>query len=90
MKRIRTIQQAAAEILEADPGTAIHEYAIRQLVISGACPSFKRGRKFLLDFDLLLSILSGETVTKQPEAPAPGNFFQNNVRKIGGNANAYK
>lgn len=83
MKRIRTIQAAAAEILELDPGTAIHEYAIRQLVISGACPSFKRGRKFLLDFDLLLSILSGESATKQPEAPAPGNYTATKMRRIG-------
>lgn len=86
MKRIRTIQAAAAEILELDPGTAIHEYAIRQLVISGACPSIKRGRKYLLDFDLLLSILSGETVINsiQPEAPAPGNFSPVKMRRIGG------
>ena len=89
MKRIRTIHEAAQEIRAADPGTAIREFAIRELVISGACPSFKRGRKYLIDFDLLLSILSGETVTKQPEAPAPG-YVENKVRKIGGNTNAYK
>jgi len=83
MLRIRTIQAAAAEIRAADPGSAVREYAIRQLVISGECPSFKRGRKFLLDMQVLESILSGEKVIQKKEE-TNGSYFDNRVRKIGG------
>jgi len=83
MRRMRTIQQAASEIRESDPSTAVREYAIRQLVISGVCPSFKVGRKYLLDFDVLLSILGGETVS-QKEEEIPGNYNEVKMRRIGG------
>lgn len=83
MRRMRTIQQAASEIRESDPSTAVREYHIRQMVLSGELPSHKAGRKYLIDLDALLTILGGESATKQ-QPEAPGNFFQNNVRKIGG------
>ena len=40
MLRMRTIEQAAAEIKKADPDTAITKYAIRQLVISRETVSY--------------------------------------------------
>ena len=66
MLRMRTIEQAAAEIKKADPDTAITKYAIRQLVISHEIPSITRGNKYLINLDALLAYLSGEA---QPEPP---------------------
>ena len=68
MLRMRTIEQAAAELKQDDPQTAITKYAIRQLVLSGEIPSIRRGNKYLLNLDLLLAYLNGETVTQRPAA----------------------
>lgn len=56
-KRIRTIRAAVEEIKSVDPKTAITENFIRDLVCSGKCPSFKAGKKYLIDLDVLFSIL---------------------------------
>ena len=56
MLRMRTIEQAAAEIKKADPDTAITKYAIRQLVISREIPSIQRGNKYLINLDTLLAV----------------------------------
>ena len=55
MLRMRTIEQAAAEIKKADPDTAITKYAIRQLVVSHEIPSITRGNKYLINIDALLA-----------------------------------
>ena len=68
MLRLRTIEQAAAEIKKADPDTAITKYAIRQLVISREIPSIQRGNKYLINLDTLLAYLGGEAEAK-PEQP---------------------
>lgn len=66
MLRMRTIEQAAAEIKKTDPDTAITKYAIRQLVISHEIPSITRGNKYLINLDALLAYLGGETKPEQP------------------------
>lgn len=53
MPRIRTIKGAFDEIRKNDPDTALTEYRIRQLVLSGAIHSRKAGTKILLDIDEL-------------------------------------
>nr|WP_315021721.1 DNA-binding protein [uncultured Aminipila sp.] len=57
MVRIRTIQQAAAEIKKADENTAVTEFYIRQLVNNGEIPTRKSGGKYLINMDILLSYL---------------------------------
>lgn len=53
MARMRTIEEAAKHIREKDPGTAITSYSIRRKVKSGEIPSWKSGKKYLIDIDLL-------------------------------------
>lgn len=81
MKRIRTISAACNEIKEQDPHSSITPFCVRQLVISGECPSFKNGRTYLLDLDILLSVLSGETVN-EPKIEEMGGFTPNKIRRI--------
>ena len=53
MKRIRTIDQAYAEIKAKDPETAISRYLVRQMVKQGMVPSLPSGNKKLVDVDVL-------------------------------------
>lgn len=62
MPRMRTIKEAHQELKQLDPNTAVTEYYIKQLVLSGRVPFVTAGRKRLLNFDALLSFL---------ENPAP-------------------
>lgn len=80
---MRRLSQAMDEIKLEDPNTAITPYHLRSMVLSGELPCHHAGRTMLIDMDILFSVLGGETATKQ-QSEAPGNFFQNNVRKIGG------
>ena len=55
--RMRTIQEAAAELRKIDPGTAVTPYRIRQLVLDGTIPHVKAGNKRLVNLDTLLHYL---------------------------------
>ena len=69
--RIRTIQQAAAELKQNDKSTAITPYAIRQMVLCGAIPHIKAGNKYLISMEVL------ENYLKAPLMP------QNTPQKTG-------
>lgn len=58
MTRMRTIQEAAKELREKDPNTAITPYAIRRMVLSGTIPHIKAGKKRLINMDILERYLS--------------------------------
>lgn len=73
--RMRTIKEAAAELREMDEKTAITEYRLRQLVLSGAVPSFQAGNKYLLNMDLLIEYISNGT-------PKRKETIINGIRKI--------
>lgn len=60
MPKMRTIQEAAAEIKERDPNTAITPYAIRQMVLNGNLPHVKAGKKYLINLDVLERYLCNE------------------------------
>lgn len=64
LPRMRTTKEAAAEIKAADPNTAVTEYHIRQLALSGVLPRVQAGRKLLINFDLLLEYLANPTAEK--------------------------
>ena len=51
--RMRTIQEAAAELRRIDPHTAVTPYFIRRMVLSGAIPHVKAGNKRLVNLDTL-------------------------------------
>lgn len=61
---MRTVPEAAKELKEMDAHTAVTEYHIRQLALSGVLPRVKAGRKMLINFDLLLEYLANPTADK--------------------------
>ena len=56
--RMRTVHEAAQELKQLDPSTAVTEYHIRRLVLSGKLPKIKAGKKYLINLDLLLDYLA--------------------------------
>ena len=59
--RARTIREAASYFRETDPQTCLTETAIRRLIGSGAVPSVRVGRKYLVTVEVLEAYLSGTT-----------------------------
>ncbi len=59
MIRTRTIREAAAYFQEADPHTCLTETAIRTLLRTGAVPSARVGRKYLVTIEALEAYLEG-------------------------------
>lgn len=57
LPRMRTIKEAAEEIRLSDPQSAIKEYFIRDLVVSGQIPHIRAGRKILINLDKLFEYL---------------------------------
>ena len=53
MPHYRTIRDAAAHYRGLDPGTAITENYIRRLVVTGAVPAAKSGKKYLVSLEAL-------------------------------------
>lgn len=62
--RMRTVHEAAKELRRIDENTAVTEYHIRQLALSGILPRVQAGRKMLINFDLLLEYLQNPTDKK--------------------------
>jgi len=55
---MRTVGEAALELKKLDPNTAVTEYHIRRLAVSGKLPRLKAGKKYLINFDTLLDYLA--------------------------------
>lgn len=68
MPRIRTIDQAYAEIKARDPQTALTKTGLRRLVTTHAVPSFLVGCKYMIDLDKLEAYLQG-SIPKEESAP---------------------
>lgn len=64
MVRTRTIREAAAYFQESDPQTCLTETAIRTLLRTGAVPSARVGRKYLVTIEALEAYLEG---SREPE-----------------------
>lgn len=57
--RLRTIDEAHAEIIKMDPDSKITKYFIRTLVKNGTIPCLRVGKKKrLINLDLLIEYLS--------------------------------
>lgn len=59
MRKMRTINEAAAFIRQTDPSTAITKTVLRRLVTSGQIPSVRVGTKYILDLETLDAFLAG-------------------------------
>lgn len=65
MRQMRTINEAAAYMVQADPHTAVTKTALRRLVTSGQIPSVRVGAKYLVDLGVLDDFFGGQS-TKAP------------------------
>lgn len=63
-KHYRTINNAAAEILAADPNTAITKWMLRTLVRTGEIPIVKHGNRYLVALEDIEAYLAN--VAAQP------------------------
>ena len=68
--RTRTVREAASYFREADPQTCLTETAIRRLIRSGAVPSVRVGRKYLVTVETLEAYLSGAMQPPAKTQPA--------------------
>lgn len=57
MARMRSIPKAVEEIKAKDPETCVSESVLRRWVKSGAVPSVKTGKNFLVNLDALEAYL---------------------------------
>ena len=78
--RMRTVHEAAQELKSMDEHTAVTEYHIRQLALSGVLPRVQAGRKLLINFDLLLEYLADPTAYKFRVHTATADV--NGIRRI--------
>ena len=73
MIRTRTIREAAAYFKETDPETCLTETAIRTLLRTGAVPSARIGKKYLVAIEALEALeeyLSGAIQKPKGYTPA--------------------
>lgn len=80
LPRMRTVKEAVAELKALDEHTAVTEYHIRQLALSGVLPRVQAGKKLLINLDLLIEYLTNPDADKfKPCNAAPTD---NGIRKI--------
>ena len=65
MRLMRTIDEAAAFLRQADPNTAVTKTALRRLIRSGEIPSVRVGAKYLVDLGVLDEFFGGQTAKQQ-------------------------
>ena len=80
LPRMRTIKEAAAELKALDEHTAVTEYHIRQLALSGVLPRVNAGKKKLINLDLLIEYLTNPDADKFRVNTHPAS--DNGIRKI--------
>ncbi|MEE1220076.1 MAG: hypothetical protein U0L20_09155 [Ruminococcus sp.] len=80
LPRMRTIKEAAAELKALDEHTAVTEYHIRQLALSGVLPRVQAGKKLLINLDLLIEYLTNPDADKFRANTHPAS--DNGIRKI--------
>lgn len=80
LPRMRTIKEAAAELKTLDKNTAVTEYHIRQLALSGVLPRVQAGKKLLINLDLLIEYLTNPDADKFRVNTHPAS--DNGIRKI--------
>ena len=72
MPRMRTVDQAVAQIRQDDPQSCLTRHALRKLVLTGVVPCVKTGKKRLINYDRLLAFLACETPTANPSPARAG------------------
>lgn len=78
--RMRTVKEAAAELKELDPHTALSEWRIRELALSGVLPRVQAGKKLLINLDILIEYLNDPAAEKFQHAQS--NTAHGGIRAI--------
>ena len=78
--RMRTVKEAAAEMKQLDAHTAMTEWRIRELALSGVLPRVQAGKKMLINLDTLFEYLENPTAAKFQ--PKPDIAAVKGIRKI--------
>lgn len=80
--RMRTIKEAAAEMKQLDEHTAMTEWHIRQLALSGVLPRVKAGKKYLINLDTLFEYLENPAAEKFKLNQNYNAATQNGIRRV--------
>lgn len=56
MPRMRSVRETARIFKEMDPDTEITECTLRKMIADGSIPTFKTGKKYLINVDALLDM----------------------------------
>ena len=78
-RRMRTRDKAIELLRQEDPDTSFTRNALDCLIREGKIPTVKTGNKVLLDYDIMLDVLSGDTVNAPQDEP---QHFTGAVRRI--------
>jgi len=77
ISRMRTVKEAATEIKQIDSNTAMTEWRIRELALSGILPRVQAGKKLLINLDTLFEYLENPTAEKfQPKLNNANNCIR--------------
>lgn len=76
MVHTRTIREAAAYFRASDPHTCLTETAIRTLLRTGAVPSARVGRKYLVTLEALEAYLGGSAEPEKALKKRPDKKWQ--------------
>ena len=68
LARMRTIEQAIAQLKRDDPGSCLTSHALRVMVLTGAVPHVRAGNKYLINYDGLLAVLAGDMPVQNASA----------------------
>ena len=80
--RMRTAKEAAQEIKQLVEHTAMTEWHIRKLALSGVLPRVKSGKKLLINLDMLYEYLENPAVKKFKPKQNNNAAAQNGIRRI--------
>ncbi len=79
MPRIRTIDEACAEIKTMDPQSAFSAHRLRCMIKSGEFPAHRAGRRYLVNLDALLEYL--ETPPTMHQESETG-WHESGIRRV--------
>lgn len=66
--RMRTANEAYEMLKKEDPNTAVTLNHIKTIIRNGSLPVTKAGKKYLVDYDILVNYLSNPDKYKKPTA----------------------
>ena len=81
LPRMRTRDQAMAQLRQDDPNTATTRFALERLIKSGELPYIKVGNKILINYDLFLEYLRTGAAVKS-ETVEISDSYSGTIRRV--------